>query len=250
MTLTERASVLDLLIHIVYGISCTHLAPSFETVEAVLDALIKYGISPPQSACPDQPLYQLLLLHAPHRPIDAYALAGQHGLEDAAVAISAHLLAYDSSQLSDALVSKMGPVYLRRLLCLHQNRLSALKTIVLRPPEGHPPTPTCGEEAPERAELAEAWAFAVAQLVWDVSPGECSSAPPTPIPVLMIAPAISTNALRRMFEYAGESSVCSKCRAMLQARIGEVCKAWAAVKVRASVPRVAVLPSADFPPIL
>ena len=170
MTLLERASVLDLLVHIVYGTSCTHLAPSFETVEAVLDALVKYGISPPQSACPGQLLYQLLLLHAPHRAIDLYALAGHHGLEDAAVAISGHLT-YDISRFSDALVAKMGPVYFRRLLCLHQDRVPSLKSIVFRPLAEHPPTPTCGEDAPERAELAEAWAFAVAQLLWDVSPG-------------------------------------------------------------------------------
>ncbi|KAI1791332.1 hypothetical protein LXA43DRAFT_1141822, partial [Ganoderma leucocontextum] len=215
ITLPEPASVFDLLVRIVYGIPCTHLAPSLETTEATLEALIKYGIPPRLHAFPSQPLYHLLLLHAPHRPIDAYAVAGRHGLEDAAVVISGHLLVYDTSLLSDALVAKMGPVYFCRLLCLHRNRLSALKNIVLRPLAQHSPMPACAESAPARAQLARAWAFAVAQLVWDASPG------------------VSTDALKRMFESAGTSCVaCEPCHATLETRIGEVCEAWAAVKVR------------------
>ncbi|KAM5543299.1 hypothetical protein V8D89_003173 [Ganoderma adspersum] len=214
ITLSEPASVFDLLVNIIYGISCAHFAPSLETTEATLDALVKYGIHPRLHAFPSQPLYHLLLLHAPLRPIDAYAVAGRHGLEDVAVGISGHLLVYDTSLVTDALATKMGAVYFYRLVCLHQRRLSTLKSIVLRPPAQHSPMPACGERAPARARMAQAWAFAIAELVWDVSPG------------------ISTNLLRQKFEDAGDalSAHCKACHGMLQTRIGEVCEAWAAVK--------------------
>ncbi|PIL33908.1 hypothetical protein GSI_03614 [Ganoderma sinense ZZ0214-1] len=247
ITLPEPSSVLDLLIHLVYDISCIRLAPSLATSEATLNALIKYGILPRLHAVPGKPLYELLLFHAPHHPIAAYALAAHYGLEDAAVAISEHLLAYDVSRLSDALVVQMGPVYFRRLLVMHQARLSALKGIVLRPPGQHPPMPTCGGGGPAAgaSELGEAWAFAVAQLVWDASPGKPDCLCPgirirayltytlaAPSHMFVSAPAgMSTDALRRAFESAGAAcGRCEACRAALQRRIGEVCDAWAAVK--------------------
>ncbi|KAM5533991.1 hypothetical protein V8D89_012311 [Ganoderma adspersum] len=213
ITLPEPASVLDLIINIVYGISCTHLAPSLETTEATLDALVKYSIHPRLHVSPSQPLYHLLLLQAPLRPIEAYAVAGRHGLEDAVVRISRHLLLYDVSQLTDALMTKMGAVYFCRLICLHQGRVSTLKSIVLCPPAQHSPMPACRECGPARVQMAQAWAIALTELVWDLSPG------------------ISTKSLRQRFEDGDVSSApCKACHGMLQTRIREVCEAWAAVK--------------------
>lgn len=131
-------------------------------------ALVRYDIPPLLHAAPTQPLchWHLLLPHAPHHSIDAYALASHSGLEEPAVVTSEHLLVYDASRASDELVAKTvpGPTHFCRPLCMHhQNWLSALKSIALQPPAGqHPPTPVCGEGAPTRARVGEAWAFAVA----------------------------------------------------------------------------------------
>ena len=166
---TERATVLDIVLHIVYGRPYTDRNPPLSEIEAALDALIKYGVNPYAHAIPHQPLYTLLKNHAPYHPIETYAVAGKYGLEAAAVAVSAHLLAYDPSNLSDELSVKIGPVYLRRLIALHHERSNALKNIVLKPPANHRPTLMCGEAS--QAQLTQAWAHAAAELAWDALPG-------------------------------------------------------------------------------
>ncbi|KAM5543300.1 hypothetical protein V8D89_003174 [Ganoderma adspersum] len=210
ISVLEPAEVLNIVIHTMYGKSCTHHNPSLANIEAGLDALVKYGVTLTRYASPSEPLYRLLLLHAPHHPIEAYALAGRHSLEDAAVAISAHLLAYDLSLITDELSIKMGALYLRRLVDLHGDRTKALKNIIMRPPVGHPPTLMCSQMS--QARLTNAWAFAVAELAWSTLPG------------------MSTNALHSMFEKAGKEITCDGCWTNLRARINEVCWEWSQVK--------------------
>ncbi|KAI0360876.1 hypothetical protein OH77DRAFT_733589 [Trametes cingulata] len=205
----ESAAVLNIVLHLIYGMSCLHFQPSLESTEAALDALIKYGVPPPQLAA-SRPLHQLLLSYAPYRPIEAYALAAHHGLEDAAVAISGHLLAYDLSKLTDELTVKMGPIYFNRLVGLHQARNRALRDIALRPPASHPLTPTCNEE--EQAKLKRGWAFASADIVWNTLPN------------------VSTATLQSAFAQAGASVTCPDCHMMLRDRIQEAMKEWLAVK--------------------
>ncbi|KAM5533990.1 hypothetical protein V8D89_012310 [Ganoderma adspersum] len=211
ISILEPAAVLNIVIHIMYDRSCTQYNPSLDNIEAALEVLIKYGVTPHLYASPSQPLYQLLLLHAPHHPINTYALAGQHSLENVTVAISAHLLAYDLSLITDGLSIKMGAVYLRRLVDLHCDRTKALKNIVMRPPGAHPPTLTCSQMS--QARLTNAWAFALVDLVWSTLPG------------------MSTNALHSMFEKAGKEITCEACWVNLRVRIQEVCWEWSQVKV-------------------
>ncbi|KAM5543291.1 hypothetical protein V8D89_003165 [Ganoderma adspersum] len=213
ISVLEPAAVIDIVIHTIYGMSCTHHNPSLDTIEAAIDALVKYGVAPHLYASSSQPLYMLLLLHAPYHPIEAYAVAGKYGLEDAAVAISGHLLAYNVSRISDELAIKMGPVYLRRLMNLHVNRAEALKSIVLTPPQTHPPNLMCADSETSQARLSRAWAFAAAQLAWAALPG------------------MSTNALYSIFEEEGKDIACKDCLAALHARIWDVCWQWSQVKV-------------------
>ncbi|PIL33909.1 hypothetical protein GSI_03615 [Ganoderma sinense ZZ0214-1] len=214
ISVPEPTVVLNIVVHTVYGMSSTHYNPSLDTIEAAIDALVKYGVAPRvYASSSSKPLHRLLLSHAPYRPIDAYALAGKYGFEDAAIAISAHLLAYDLSQISDALSIKMGPVYLRRLVMLHTGREDALKNIVLAPPETHPPTLMCADPQTAQAELTRAWAFAAAELAWAALPG------------------MSTNALHSLFDKAGREIHCEDCLAALEARIRDVCSLWSQVKV-------------------
>ena len=176
ISVVEPALVLDIVLYTIYGMPFTHHNLPLNTIEAAIDALVKYGVAVRLFATPTGPLYPLLLSHAPHHPIDAYAVAGKYGFEDAAVAISAHLLAYDLFLISDELSIKMGPVYLRRLIDLHSNRATALKGIVLRPPEAHPPTATCGGAM--QGWLTQAWVFAAAQLAWGTLPSKLLSLSP------------------------------------------------------------------------
>ncbi|KAI9060622.1 hypothetical protein FKP32DRAFT_1040011 [Trametes sanguinea] len=206
----QNAEVLNVVLHTMYGISCLHYYPALEVVDAALDALELYGAPVQALAAPNQPLYHLLLTYAPFRPIDAYAVAAHHSLEDAAVAISSHLLAYDLGRLPDEAAQKMGPIYLKRLFVLHQSRIVALRNILFRPPAPHPPTPGCTPEIQQK--LTRAWALAAAQLVWDV------------------LPSVSTMALRSLLEPIATKLECQQCAASLLRRVQEVVYEWSAVK--------------------
>ncbi|OSC99522.1 hypothetical protein PYCCODRAFT_1470221 [Trametes coccinea BRFM310] len=208
----QNAEVLNVAIHTMYGLSCLHYYPTLEVVDAALDALKLYGAPVQVLAAFNQPLYQLLLTFAPFRPIDAYAIAAHHSLEDAAVAISSHLLAYDLSRLPDETAQKMGPIYLKRLFVLHQSRIIALRNILFRPPASHPPAPGCTPDIQQR--LTRAWALAAAQLVWDV------------------LPSVSTMALRSLLEPIATKLECQLCAAALLRRVQEVVYEWSSVKQR------------------
>ncbi|KAI0756686.1 hypothetical protein C8Q80DRAFT_1129935 [Daedaleopsis nitida] len=203
--------VTNVILHVIYGLSCAQYLPTLEIVEAAVDALhLFYGVPINAVAAPQMPLFQLLLSFAPFRPLDAYALAAHYSLEELCVAISSHLLAYDLARLTDSVAQKMGPLYLKRLFLLHQTRLAALRTILYKAPSMHPPAPGCSEQTQQQ--LKRAWAFAVAHLVWDV------------------IPSVSTSALRALLEPIGEAISCPFCIATLQQRVQEVVYEWAAVK--------------------
>ncbi|KAH9899899.1 hypothetical protein C8Q73DRAFT_787744 [Cubamyces lactineus] len=208
--LPETSVVLSIVFHVIYGMSVLPHPPPLQSTEAALDALIKYGLSTAQLAAPTLPLYELVRSYAPYYPIEAYALAAHYHLEDLAVAISAHLLAYDVTRLSDELTVKMGPIYFARLVNLQRGRISALRNIVLRPPAMHPATPTCN--ADNQRELSRAWAFANAEIVWNVLPN------------------ISTYALESTFLQSAASVTCPDCQVMLRTRIQEVKTEWSSVK--------------------
>ena len=171
--LPDSGDVLNVVVHTMYGLSCVHFHPAFDTVAAALPALARYGV--PLGPSPDPtaptshagPVHELVLAHAPYHPIDTYALAARHGLDGAAVAASGHLLAFDLSLVTDALATAMGPVYLKRLFLLHQARRAALREILLRAPARAAAHPPCDGRA-----LLREWALVTASLVWDVTPGE------------------------------------------------------------------------------
>ncbi|KAH9944112.1 uncharacterized protein BXZ73DRAFT_87071 [Epithele typhae] len=210
--LPHPSEVVNVMLHIIYGLQCLQYAPTLETTEAALKALhFQYGVSIQVHAAPHLPLYQLILSYAPFRPLEAYAVAAHYALEELAVATSSHLLAYDLSRMPDDTAQKMGPIYLKRLLGLHQSRLAALRNILFRPPREHGPAVGCSTE--QRQQLTRAWALAVAQLVWEV------------------LPSVSTNALQSLLEPIGLAFSCPHCAVALQGRVREVVYEWSAVKV-------------------
>jgi hypothetical protein len=165
----DSSIVLAIILHTLYGTSPAQNLPSFEALTIAVDRMPFYDIDLKDIITRQTPLYQLLLSHAPLYPLQLYSLAGRHELDDLAVASSSHLLSFPISTLRDDMAMQMGATYLKRLLCLHFNRINALKQILLAPPYPHPPTKEC-DFTKQRA-LTRAWALAAASLAWDSRPG-------------------------------------------------------------------------------
>lgn len=168
----ESAEVLNIVVHTIYGKSALEFHTPFETLSSALDAVSRYGLSLKRYAGVGQPLYDLVVSSAPLRPIDTYALAAKHDLADAAAAASAHLLAFQLPTITDELATRIGPIYLKRLFCLHFGRVEALKHALLQPPDAHPETVECSL-AQQRCTV-RAWALAAANTMWNASPSKCT----------------------------------------------------------------------------
>jgi hypothetical protein len=168
----EHSSILNILMHTVYELSCAKHSPDFADLEKAVERMPFYGLPPKRHMLPDTPLFDILLSHAPIYPIRVYALAGQFDAYDLAAKSSSHLLSYNLSELTDELAIKMGAVYLRRLMALHITLVDSLKNIILQPPHPHPSTRTC--DFTDQKKLSRAWALAASYLAWDSRPGKSS----------------------------------------------------------------------------
>lgn len=167
---SEPSIILNIVLHAVYDMSCSHYSPSFESLAAALNAMTTYGISLRTHVAPTAPLHSVLLSLAPIYPLELYALAASYDLYDLAVPTSAYLLSFSLASLTDEMAERIGPKYLKRLFFLHFGRADALKRLLLPPPHPHPPTPTC--DYLEQKKLTRAWALASAYLAWDARPGK------------------------------------------------------------------------------
>jgi len=169
LSIPEHSTVLNVLLHIIYDMSCIHYSPPFPTLVAAVNCLSTYGISPKLVIVPSTPTYTLLLSYAPLFPLELYALAASFDLYDLAVTTSSHLLSFPLATITDEMAECIGPVYLKRLFFLHFGRSDALKRVLLPPPHPHAPTPWC--DFNEQKKLTRAWALASAYLTWDARPG-------------------------------------------------------------------------------
>jgi hypothetical protein len=172
ISIPENSTVLNVLLHSVYDMSCAHYSPNFPTLITAVNRLPVYGLAPKVYIAPSTPLYSILLAHAPVYPIEMYALSASHDLYDLAVATSSHLLSFPLASLTDDMAEKIGAVYIKRLFFLHFGRSDALKRVLLPPPQPHSPTSLC--DFSEQKKLTRAWALASAYLAWDARPGTCS----------------------------------------------------------------------------
>ncbi|KAK7022286.1 hypothetical protein R3P38DRAFT_1115004 [Favolaschia claudopus] len=206
----ESSSVLNVLLHAIYELSCAHYAPPFDTLVAAVEAMPVYGVDVKATIKPSAPLFNLLLSQAPLFPFQLYALAAQHDLFDLAVPTSSHLLAVPLSRLTDELAERMGAVYLKRLLFLHSGRTEALKRILGAAPHPHPPTANC--DFPAQKSVGRAWALATAYLMWDIRPD------------------LSTRTLDSALRPLGEHLACEDCKNALGQRVKNLVVEWSMVK--------------------
>jgi len=170
ITIPDNSTVLNIILHTVYDMSCAHYSPSFATLVTAVNRLPMYGIRPKVRIAPSMPLFSLLLSQAPLFPLELYALAASYDLYDLAVSTSSHLLSFPLATLTDDMAERIGPVYLKRLFFLHFGRSDALKRVLLPPPNPHAPTALC--DFTEQKKLTRAWALASAYLAWDARPGK------------------------------------------------------------------------------
>jgi len=175
-----------------------------------VESLEEYGLSVRTYLAPASPLSTLFLGTAPQAPIEFYALAGAYDLNHLAIPISSFLLSYSLASLTDDLVVKMGPLYLKRLCFLHLGRIEALKRLLLPPPQPHVPTASC--DFTEQKKLTRAWALASAYLAWDVRPD------------------LSTQAIEIALRPLGDYLVCDQCNQLLRERINKLVGLWSIVK--------------------
>jgi hypothetical protein len=171
----DPSAVLNIILHTIYEMSCSHYAPSFSSLITAVTRFPYYGIQPKSHIASSTPLFTLLLSYAPLYPIELYALAASFDLYDLAVSTSSHLLSFPLSSLTDDMAESIGPVYLKRLFFLHFGRIDALKRVLLPPPPPHPPTQWC--DFADQKRVTRAWALAAAYLAWDARPGQLLVAP-------------------------------------------------------------------------
>ncbi|KAJ3533050.1 hypothetical protein NMY22_g7493 [Coprinellus aureogranulatus] len=173
VSLPEAGQILNILLHAVYGTSCAQNRPTCDELVEAIDAMSRYGLVAKEMVRANSELYNLLLMHAPLRPLDIYALAGHYDVEELAKVVSSHLHSLPLNRVSDTMAVRMGPVYLRRLFSLHISRMDSLKNVLSQPPQFHRLTRECNFEDQKR--VSRAWALGATYLVWELRAGELVS---------------------------------------------------------------------------
>ncbi|KAH7906506.1 hypothetical protein BJ138DRAFT_627546 [Hygrophoropsis aurantiaca] len=207
---SESSMVLNIVLHTIYGRSCLGYSPSFEDLSAAVCALGDNGISPKEYISSATPLGIHILTYAPHRALDIYILAARYCLNDLAITASCHLLSCDLSSITDEMAVNMGPVYLRRLLTLHTERLDSLKRILMPPPHPHPATSTC--KFGDQSKVVRAWILATAYLIWASRVD------------------LSADDIRSVITPMEEQLQCPLCREILRSRQNTLVVQWASIK--------------------
>lgn len=211
ISLPETSMVLNILLHTIYGLSCTHYSPTLQDLQTAIVTMKVYGLPVQAYIGPSSPLSHTILAHAPTSPLDVYALAASLNNDALAVSASPHLLSFSLSSLTDEMAGKIGPVYLKRLFFLHLGRLDALKRLLLPPPHPHEAINDC--DFTEQKKLTRAWALASAYLTWDARPDTSASS--------------IEAALLPLCDHL----TCDACKKSLKDRIRDLIVQWAQVKV-------------------
>ncbi|TCD66403.1 hypothetical protein EIP91_001394 [Steccherinum ochraceum] len=202
----EHSVLLNVMLHAIYSMSCSHYNPPLGTLLEAIPALKKYGIPEDHFIATSTPLFAHILAETPRNPVSVFLAAAENNLEHLAVASSAHLHSLELHKLTDEMADRMGSRYLQRLFRLHVERTEYLKRLLLDAPKGHEDTLKCGFVEQKRS--TRAWALAAASLVWDIKPD---------MPASLLRSTLGS--LEQQLE-------CDACKASLTARIRQVVLDW------------------------
>lgn len=202
----ERADVLNILLHVAYGISPSAFAPSLNTLTDAIGRLSTYGLDPRTYVAPNRPLFELVRAQAALAPLHVYSVAASHDLFPLAQAVSQHLLSYPLSTMTDAQAAAIGALYLKHLFALQHRRMSTLRELLEQPPQFHPATEGCDYGA--QRSIARAWSAAAATVV---SEGR---------------PDTSVSAIEDTFRSLRAGLTCTECKKTLEIRVRKAVVEW------------------------
>ncbi|KAG8983102.1 hypothetical protein FRB93_007659 [Tulasnella sp. JGI-2019a] len=207
-TLQETGPVINVMLHVIYGLPYRRFAPTLAIMAEALIAMDRYGIAVTDES---SELWTVVLHHAEIEPIRAYSIAASHNMESLCTEISQHTLGVSLATVTEGDALTMGPVYLRKLFFLHMGRAQALKRVIERPPTSHRPIATCS--ADDAAEVVSRWELAVASIL-----------------VHPMAQNISTEELRDTLAAVVHPRMCPACFEDVRTRVADVIKDWDGIK--------------------
>jgi len=208
----EPSNVVNVVLHLLYGLSFEPYSPQFNALAQVFPFLEKYGLSQQELVHPSSQLYTALLGFAVKHPLEVYTLAAQHRLHDLAVLASQYTLSVSLSTLTDQQSLDMGSLYLKWLFFLHLGRAEALKRILVTPFEPHPSNQgTC--DAEDQKALNRAWGLVTAYVL---STSGIQS--------------VSIGMLKSTYGPLGSSVRCVRCKGLLEDQLQRVIHNWSMVK--------------------
>jgi len=206
---TESATVLNIVLHVIYGRPCTTFGPTLDDIALALESLKNRGVATPSN--PKAEIWKLLLQRAASRPLQAMAIAALYSIEPVCADASRITLLTTLDHLSEAEALMMGPIYLRKLFFLHAGRRQALHRVIKGPLSPHPRSKGCTEEGFKG--LAGQWAIVASDLVIDQG-----------------AAGTTTKRLKEAFGALGAGKHCPQCRSTIQGTIEDVCRAWKSIR--------------------
>lgn len=167
--LTEDSQNLNIVLHIVYGVSFRLYSPPLELLLQTIGTLEKYGVALDTRIIPGTPLFDDIVLKMPYKPLEVYIVAAEHDLFELARAASGYLLTISLLSLPRATTLRLNVEYMAMLYNLHMSRTSVLQQLVSRPPDGHVPMFHCGFS--ECQAMRSAWSVAASTFILKANPG-------------------------------------------------------------------------------
>ncbi|ESK95262.1 hypothetical protein Moror_4020 [Moniliophthora roreri MCA 2997] len=204
---------LDLLLQAIYTIPASSASTACGGNVAELQRFVRgvgwlptYGIPAKSVILPCTHLFDCILSFAPLYPLEVYALAGHHDMNDLAVAASPHTLPLELWNIDEELAVRMSAKYFLHLVRLHMGRKSTLRNLLAKEPDPHSPIETCGFETQEK--LRKNWYTAIALLTWDITAG------------------MTTGRIREVIMMHTRDLTCEGCIKARDARLNAVLAEW------------------------
>lgn len=201
------------------------------SLKTAVGRLAVYGLPTDIAAHTSSVLYQRLREEIPRHPLDVFALAAHHGLEEFTVQASSHLLSLPLINVSDEQRQYMGSSYYDRLVALHEKRLLALVHILLRPPSTHMADLLCTEE--NQNQMVQSWIKSAALVLIDATPSSiqlCLSAVDHSQCLLLDLSANYIVGLMKAYS-TSQRTDCPQCSISYSRRLSEVADEWMKIGV-------------------